>query len=732
MPIKDTNKQAEFDNLHIKLKNAENLLSSTKKELQQKQDILDAHNRILEFSYESNLHDLLKKSLDEIEILTKSNIAFFHFIDEDEINISLQVWSTNTERNMCNAQNSDIHYTIDDAGIWADSIRKRKTVIHNDFINEKNKKGFPEGHSLIVRELVVPIFRQNKIVAVLGVGNKSSDYSEDDAKVLQQVADFTWEIAIQKKYNMEIELANKKWQKTFNNINDSIFLLNSEGIIIQANKSSESFFDSSINELVGKHCSKVLKCIQNESPDCNFDKVKRSRKREIQINKVNDKSLEITLDPIFDSNSNFQGAIHILSDITERVLSEEALKSFSAIQVVILEIAQLSVKENNMTDFLSEVHQKIKKIIRADNFYIAIYNHNNDTYHFAYHVDEFDEVEIGKEYHLQGGYTDYVRKEGKGQLFLGKTKDGSNDDTEVIGYGANPSVWLGVPLRLSDNELYGVLSVQDYHNFQAYTEVELNTLEIIAQNIGVFIERVNTFNELQKAKENAEESDKLKSAFLANMSHEIRTPMNGILGFTEILKEPDLSNEEQEEYIEVIERNGNRMLALISNLIDISKIESGQMPVIINPTDINEQIDNIYTFFNPEVLKKGLVLEKHQVTNHKPFIINTDQEKLYAILANLVKNAIKYSGKGKICIGYINEKDFVKFYVKDTGVGIPEDKQKSIFDRFIQGDSSHSNPYEGAGLGLAICKAYVDLLNGDIWVESKVNEGAQFYFTLPK
>ena len=241
--------------------------------------------------------------------------------------------------------------------------------------------------------------------------------------------------------------------------------------------------------------------------------------------------------------------------------------------------------------------------------------------------------------------------------------------------------------------------------------------------------------ELIYAKLKAEENDRLKSAFLANMSHEIRTPMNGILGFATLLKEPGLSSKEHQEYIGVIEKSGKRMLNIINDIIDISKIEAGLMEFYINEFNINEQIDYTYTFFKPEAEAKGINLSFKITLPQKDAIIKSDIEKVYAILTNLVKNAIKYTEKGSIEFGY-NLKNKIghsqlEFFVKDSGIGIQKDRQEAIFERFIQADISDKKARQGAGLGLSISKAYVEMLGGKIWVESEEGKGSTFYFTLP-
>jgi len=261
--------------------------------------------------------------------------------------------------------------------------------------------------------------------------------------------------------------------------------------------------------------------------------------------------------------------------------------------------------------------------------------------------------------------------------------------------------------------------------------------------------------ELVKAKEHAEESDKLKSSFLANISHEIRTPMNGILGFAELLKTPDLTSYQQMEYIRIIQKSGDRMLNIINEIVDISKIESGLMKTTLSDTNINEQIEYINTFFTAEAEAKGIKLSFRNGLSAKESVIKSDREKVYAILTNLVKNAIKFTESGSIEFGYTLKPGILsplsnvvkssarevvtkelEFYVKDTGIGIPGDRRQAIFERFIQADIADKRAFQGAGLGLSISKAYIEMLGGRIWVENnpdsyREGEGSVFYFTLP-
>ncbi len=237
--------------------------------------------------------------------------------------------------------------------------------------------------------------------------------------------------------------------------------------------------------------------------------------------------------------------------------------------------------------------------------------------------------------------------------------------------------------------------------------------------------------ELVRAKEKAEESDRLKSAFLANMSHEIRTPMNGILGFAELLKEPELSGERQNYYIDIIEKSGQRMLGVINDIIDISKIESGEIKISKKELNLYEVVKDVYDFFKPEAEAKGISLLMNDRTDDPEILITTDGDKFYSILANLVKNAVKYTDDGFVRIGFYRKGNTVELFVRDTGIGISEDRQQVIFRRFVQADISDRTARPGAGLGLAIARAYVEILGGDIRLESKEGEGSTFSVILP-
>ncbi len=252
------------------------------------------------------------------------------------------------------------------------------------------------------------------------------------------------------------------------------------------------------------------------------------------------------------------------------------------------------------------------------------------------------------------------------------------------------------------------------------------------EQIGNLIESfIHQKEELKYQKDKAEESDRLKSAFLANMSHEIRTPMNGILGFAELLKNQDLNSDQKEKYISIIEKSGYRMLNLINSIMDISKIESGQIEVFNSEVDINEELKTLYEIYLVRFENQGKdVYLKMEIPEEKQDIY-TDQQLFQSVISNLLDNALKFTFTGEVAFGYTVKRGALEFFVRDSGEGIPDEKVPFLFERFYQTDMRLNRSYEGAGLGLSIAKGYVDLLGGQIWAESELGRGSTFYFTIP-
>ncbi len=236
------------------------------------------------------------------------------------------------------------------------------------------------------------------------------------------------------------------------------------------------------------------------------------------------------------------------------------------------------------------------------------------------------------------------------------------------------------------------------------------------------------------AKDKAEESDRLKTSFLANMSHEIRTPLNGIIGFSDLLKRDDLTKEKRIRYFDIIDTNGQQLLNLIDDILDISLIESNQLKISITEFDINVFMDEIFEFY--KLYKKNTGKENIEFSLNKGlkesgYLIKSDPDRLRQVLSNLMNNAFKFTEKGKISFGYAPDNSCLKFFVEDSGPGISNTQKDTLFKRFRQGEETLKRKHGGAGLGLSISKGIIDLLGGNIWHDESYKEGARFYFTLP-
>ena len=230
---------------------------------------------------------------------------------------------------------------------------------------------------------------------------------------------------------------------------------------------------------------------------------------------------------------------------------------------------------------------------------------------------------------------------------------------------------------------------------------------------------------LEIARDKAEESDRLKSAFLLNLSHEIRTPMNGILGFIDLLRDPDLTSDQRDEFFEIVNISGQRLLNTITDIIELSKIQSNIVKINTSEFNVNSMLHQLYDSFKKQAVIKGL--DFTFISPKVILLLKTDEEKLKLILSKIINNAIKFTEQGFVEMGIQFNPTSITFYVKDSGVGIKPERQEAIFDRFVQEDITITRPYEGAGAGLYIAKAYTEKMGGQIRVESQVGHGSTFY-----
>ncbi|PKP34295.1 MAG: hypothetical protein CVU00_07520 [Bacteroidetes bacterium HGW-Bacteroidetes-17] len=416
-----------------------------------------------------------------------------------------------------------------------------------------------------------------------------------------------------------------------------------------------------------------------------------------------------------------------IRDITKQKYVEQ-------IQKVLLNISNAAFTSDNLLKLISLIQKELGTIIDTTNFYIALYDSKTGTLSLPFMADEKDRITsipTGKT------LTYYVIKTKKSLLATKERLAKLEELGEVGKFGTDSEIWLGVPLKIK-NEVIGVLAVQSYTDEFAYSYSDLEILEFISKQISISINRKNAEQDLKDALKKATESDRLKSAFLATMSHELRTPLNAVIGFSELIRNEKLSIEEIVSYNNTINASGNNLLSIIEDIFEIILIESGEIKIIKEDVALLPLLNDIHETIKNEQFNLGKLsidLKLIIPPENDSIRIYTDPLKFKQILLNLLKNALKFTHKGYVQYGFILEQDIeipiLKFFVKDTGIGIPKKKQQLIFEIFRQADDTHTRKYGGPGIGLSIAKKLTELLGGKIWLESENNKGSNFYFTMP-
>ncbi len=516
--------------------------------------------------------------------------------------------------------------------------------------------------------------KNGKISKLYGVIQDISDLKSTEAEFLEQKLLF---------------------ENMFNTIEDAIIITDTSREIKLVNNGLTKTFGYGKNELIGKN-SKIIYAHNNA-----YDEIgKRIRTGIIQNEKYYFLNSENKIFPgetyvtkLHNAQGEWIGHLGIIRDITEREKSLGELKNAK------------SLAEKNEDDFrlLFENMNQGFALLKM------IYGENGEAIGFKY-----EKVSPAYEKITQKDFT-------------------SNIGENVLdAYGHIDGRWVSIFNEITQTGKNKQIKIYDpdvdkYYLIDAFVP-KPGSFAVLLTDI-TSLKRSE--KELIKAKEKAEESDRLKSAFLANMGHEIRTPMNGILGFSNLLREPGLGIEEKQNFINIIHQSGSRLLNTINDLIDISKIEAGQVKIEIQEIDIRQEILEQYNFFHKEASDKGLGITFKNKLGKNENIFGTDKKMICSIISNLIKNAIKYTKKGYVEIGAERANGEFVFYVKDTGIGIPDDRKMAIFDRFVQVDIGHTRAYEGAGLGLSITKAYVKILGGKINLDSELNKGSTFSVVFP-
>ncbi len=663
--------------------------------------VLQARLRISDYAFAHSLAELMTKVLDEAETLTDSQIGFFHFVETDQVTLSLQTWSTHTLSTICKMEGSRLHYPLESAGVWADCIREKRPLIHNNYVALPDRKGLPPGHAPVQRELVVPVFRNNLIVAVLGVGNKKSDYTVEEMTTIQNLASLAWDIVTRKRAEEDLQESELRFRSLMDltpNIAVQGYTL--DGTTTYWNNASERLYGYTRDEALGKNMFDLI--IPSEmQPEVRQDMDRMSETAEVippgellLLRKDGSAVPVYSCHALLKPPGRDMELFCLDLDLTVLKQTEASLRA-------------TELKYSRLFESMNDAYGCVDmdgRLFESNAAFQRMTGYGPEELPFLTYVSltpekwhAFEE-EIIKEQVLVRGYSDVYQKQYQ-------RKDG----------------------RIIDVELKTFLMKDD--------QGKPVGMWAILRDIS---DRKRAEHELQHAKDAAEDANRAKSSFLATMSHEIRTPLSAMLGNVELLEGSQLTAQ-QHEYLDDCKSAAQMLLQVINDVLDFSKIEAGKLQLVNETFSVSMMSRQLVRIFSAAARQKGLDLTL-SLSDELPEYIRGDQQRLRQIVSNLLGNAIKFTRHGTVSLEVVCEPNshvtipgqvLLRIVVRDTGIGIPYDKRDLIFDSFTQVENFSTRSSMGTGLGLPICRRLLTLMGGSITVSSVPGEGSVFTAVLP-
>lgn len=523
---------------------------------------------------------------------------------------------------------------------------------------------------------------------------------------------------------------------------DSIFITDKNGNIEYANPKFTQLTGYSLDEVLGKNPRILNSGEQSKSyykqlwdtilagKDWSGEFRNRKKNGELYWESAG-------ISPLVDSDGKITHFVAVKEDITEKKKTEELLKHHSELQQILLKIASryINVRPVNFEESLLESLKEMGGFAKADRAYIFEYDWKYQT--ITNTVEWCAENITPQKDVLQQiplvNFSFWVEKHRKGEeIFISDfhSVSGQSDLYKLLEEKQVKSV--GTFPMMEENECVGFIGFDWVKNYHTYSESEQILLRVFTQMLVNVKTRVSLEKNLIIEKDRAEAADRLKTAFLNNISHEVRTPLNGILGFGRFLIQPDLTQIEKEQYLKILQKSSYRLINTITSFMDISLITSGNMPALKKMFPLQPWLNEVIELIEPHIREKGLKL---QITpdpgSLKGVEIESDAELLKKVFFHLTDNAVKFTKEGTVTFGCRVENGILYGTVEDTGVGIETCKQKTVFERFTQADSSNTRGYEGSGLGLSIAKGLVELLGGEISLESEKGRRTRVDFSVP-
>mgnify|MGYP006287631055 CR=1 FL=1 len=661
--------------------------------------LMEIRLALIEYAADHSEDDLLMRALDLTGELVDSPVGFYHFVSADEKTLILQQWSSRTIREFCQINGRGMHYPVADAGVWVDCVRTKTPVIHNDYAGLSHRKGLPEGHAPVIRELVVPVLRESRVVAILGVGNKPVDYTPPDVEMVTYLADVTFEIVRQNRAQVALLESEQRFRRIYENMAVGVARVSLTFKIEGANEAYQRMLEYTEAELIGKHLREIT---HPEVVAENLQKQSRLAAGEIDHFRMEKRFIAKsgrTIHGVLDANLVRDAAgtpIYFLGsvvDITDRKEMEAALTESEARFRQLFEEAPDAMFIESLDDEIVDANDAACRLL-------------------GYSRDELRSMTV----------TD-IQANG----------DGADGKGMIAAELARGPVFEGIDRRRD-----GTPVPVEIHN----RLMRIGGRDLVLSIVRDITERKRA--EAERARLHAALTE--KNAELEQVvyvaSHDLRSPLVNIDGYSrelaygiedlrealgETVADPKVSgimDIEIPEALRFIRASASKMDTLLSGLLRLSR--SGRAALSITDLDMNILLFRAVDAVDIMVRKSGATLT---VENLPP--CRGDAVQVGQVFSNLLDNALKYldpDRPGVIRVSGRTDGDRAVYFVDDNGIGIAPDHQEKIFEIFHRLDPGRS---EGEGLGLTIVSRILGRLDGDIRVISTPGEGSRFTVTLP-
>jgi len=735
---------------------------------------------LMDLSAEGTAEQVYQKTLDDVCVLTNSAIGFLHFVDSDQNTLSLQAWSTRTTVEFCQAEGIGQHYPVEQAGVWADCVYARQPVIHNDYAALPHRNGLPEGHATVLRELVVPIFREGKIVAIIGVGNKPDDYTQQDVDTVSYLGDVAWEVIAKKEAEDDRARQHALLEAILNHAPLLMVLVDEDLHIRQTNDFAAQFADRPPDEMAGLNWGEAMRCLNSlNSPagcgsgaHCQACTV-RSIVRETFVQGKSFQQIEATL-PINVSGQDSQlsfllsstpltidknpMALVTLMDITDLAQARSQAAQLLNQQKAINQLTLALGKTSHPATIYRTIFHHVRELLDVEVFEVLSYKLHTNTLSVDFAASRGEELNTA-----DWPLIDLSAAPPNNLNRAVSTRQLQYDDShQVLGLSkskdALPGSSLSAPMMVM-GDVIGVMHMESSRN-NAYTQEDHYLVRAVAQNATLIDsleqvvalrtneleEKVQKLDKSQKAmlymiedlnqtaanlkveRQKLTQSNQELEAFSYSVSHDLRAPLRHINGYIDLLTRrfPDALPEKGRYYLDSIVDSSKEMGELIDSMLEFSRTSRQEM--LLTRVDMNDLVKEAMINLKPDYIDRNIIWQVGTLPE-----VFGDRHLLKQVWLNLLSNAIKFTEKtphAQIEVGALDEGAEDVFFVKDNGVGFEMKYANKLFGVFQR--LHPASDYEGIGIGLANMRRIIQRHEGRTWAEGEPGVGATFYFSLPK